>query len=342
MPAILRKQALTILVLALLPFTAWPQDSTSGVVYEGSTGPGKGKHIVLVSGDEEYRSEETLPQLGKILARHHGFKCTALFAIDPKNGTINPNISNIPGLETLKSADLLILFVRFRNLPDEQMKYLVDYIESGKPIIGLRTATHAFNNPGSKLFSKYHWQSKAQGYEQGFGRQVLGETWISHHGDHGKQSTRGIIAPDARDHPIVRGINDGDIWGPTDVYGVRLPLPGDSKPLVLGQVLSGMKPTDEPVPGKKNDPMMPIAWVRTYHTATGKDARIFTTTMGASQDFECVGVRRLLVNASYWCLGMENAINSSSNVAIVGDYQPQPFGNNRFVKGVRPADLAMK
>src|SRR6266436_2823620 len=139
----------------------------------GGDGPGKGKHIVLISGDEEYRSEETLPQLGKILARHHGFKCTALFAIDPKDGTINPNVSNTPGLEALKDADLVVLFLRFRNLPDDQMKHLVDYIESGKPIIGLRTATHAFNNPNSKMFARYHWQGKEKGYEQGFGRQVL-------------------------------------------------------------------------------------------------------------------------------------------------------------------------
>src|SRR6202045_5046709 len=90
------------------------------VVYEGSDGPGKGKHIVLISGDEEYRSEEALPQLAKLLAKHHGFKCTVLFAIDPKDGTINPNQNdNIPGLEALETADLMIIFTRFRNLPDE-------------------------------------------------------------------------------------------------------------------------------------------------------------------------------------------------------------------------------
>src|ERR1700720_1854191 len=96
-----------------------------GVVYEGGEGPGKGKHIVLVSGDEEYRSEEALPQLGKILAKHHGFKCTVLFAIDAKDGTINPNQNdNIPGLEALATADLMIIATRFRNLPDEQMKHI--------------------------------------------------------------------------------------------------------------------------------------------------------------------------------------------------------------------------
>src|SRR3954464_10507765 len=127
------------------------------VVYEGGDGPGKGKHVVLVSGDEEYRSEEALPQLGKILARHHGFKCTVLFAIDPKDGTINPNVNNnIPGLEALKTADLMIIFTRFRNLPDAQMKHVVDYVESGKPIIGLRTATHAFALGGGK-YAKYSW-----------------------------------------------------------------------------------------------------------------------------------------------------------------------------------------
>src|SRR5713226_701514 len=88
----------------------------AGVVYEGGDGPGKGKHIVLVSGDEEYRSEEALPQLGKILAKRHGFKCTVLFAIDRKDGSINPNQNdNIPGLEALKTADMLVIFTRFRN-----------------------------------------------------------------------------------------------------------------------------------------------------------------------------------------------------------------------------------
>src|SRR5205823_5397540 len=93
------------------------------VVYQGGDGAGKGKHIVLVSGDEEYRSEEALPQLGKILARQHGFRCTVLFAIDPKTGVINPTVSNIPGLETLKSADLMIIATRFRNLPESQMQF---------------------------------------------------------------------------------------------------------------------------------------------------------------------------------------------------------------------------
>jgi hypothetical protein len=327
-------------VILLFVCTASGRAADAGVVYDGFDGPGKGKHIVLVSGDEEYRSEEMLPQLGKILAKHHGFKCTVLFAIDPTDGTINPNQSNIPGLEALASADLLIIFTRFRHLPDEQMKHLVAYIESGKPIIGLRTATHAFDNKEGTTYGKYGWQSKS--WEGGFGRQVLGETWISHHGGHGTQATRGIRAKDAADHPILKGIKDGDIFGPTDVYGVRLPLPGDCKPLVLGEVVDGMKPTDKPLAGKKNDPMMPIAWTKTYTTESGNKARTFTSTCASSQDLESEGLRRLLVNASYWAMGMEDKIPDKSKVDLVGVYKPSPFRGGGFVKGVKPADLAIK
>jgi type 1 glutamine amidotransferase len=298
----------------------------------------KGKHIVLISGDEEYRSEEMLPQLAKILSKFHGFKTTTLFAIDKKDGTINPNQGdNIPGLEALKDADLLILFTRFRNLPDEQMKHFVDYIESGKPILGIRTATHAFNL-SSPTYKKYTWTSKEKGYEGGFGRQVLGETWISHHGNHGKEATRGIFAEDAKNHPILKGIKDGEIFGPTDVYGVRLPLPGDSKPLVYGQVVVGMDPKDPPVTGKKNEPMMPIVWTKTYQTESGKTGRILTSTMGCSQDFLNVGFRRLMVNGAYWCLGLEAKTPEESKVDIIGTFEPIKFGNNIFKKGVTPED----
>ncbi len=341
-------RTIPLLLAALLGLASLPARAAVDpmLVFGGSKGAGQGKHVVLVSGDEEYRSEESLPQLAKILARHHGFKCTVLFAIDPKDGTINPNVSNIPGLEALKSADLMILFTRFRNLPEQQMKYIDEYVKSGRPIIGMRTATHAFNIPGDGKYARYSWNSKE--VPGGFGRQVLGETWISHHGHHGKESTRGIIAKDQKDHPILRGIRDGDIWGPTDVYGVRLPLPGDSKALVLGQVLEGMKPTDKPVAGKKNDPMMPVAWVKTYGgqqsqdklAGTAKTGRVFTTTMGAAQDLQSEGLRRLLVNACYWCVGLEDKIPARSNVELVGEYRATPFGFGKFVKGLKPEDYA--
>src|SRR5580765_7395250 len=111
------------LFLALVASAAAASDR---LVLPGKTGPGKGKRIVLVSGDEEYRSEQALPQLARILSERHGFDCTVLFAIDPKDGTIDPtHADNIPGLETLDSADLMVLFTRFRDLPDAQMKHIV-------------------------------------------------------------------------------------------------------------------------------------------------------------------------------------------------------------------------
>jgi len=328
--------------LLLMGVMIGPVDAGSpGLVIEGAKGPGKGKHIVLVSGDEEYRSEEALPQLAKILARRHGFRCTVLFAIDAADGAINPNQrDNIPGLEALDTADLMVIFTRFRDLPDEQMKHIVDYVESGRPVVGLRTATHAFDIRKNKTYQRYTHNSKE--WEGGFGRQVLGETWIRHHGQHSKQSTRGIIVKGQERHPILRGIRDGDIWGPTDVYAVRLPLPGDSRPLVLGQVLEGMRPTDPPVAGNQNEPMMPVAWVKSYTGAQGRAGRVFTTTMGSSQDLENEGFRRLLVNACYWAVGLERRIPAKSKVDLVGDFKPRPFGFGGFAKGVKPSDLASR
>lgn len=314
------------------------EDGFAWVVYEGKDGPGRGKHIVLISGDEEYRSEEALPMLGKILARHHGFKCTVLFAIDPQTGEIAPNVrDNIPGLEMLDTADLMIIATRFRNLPDDQMEHIVRYLEQGKPVIGLRTATHAFDIPPDRKYARFSWRSKEPGWEGGFGRVVLGETWIAHHGDHNKESTRGIIAPGKEQHPIVRGCED--IWGPTDVYRVRLPLPGDSEPLILGQVLEGMLPTDKPVVGPKNDPMMPIAWIKTYQINGGPKGRVFTATMGAAVDFKSEGLRRLIVNASYWCVGLENQIPDRAKVDFVGAFDPNYFGFNGYKRGLRPRDF---
>jgi Trehalose utilisation len=335
---------LLAVLLAALLLTDGPAARAAGgetLVIRGGTGPGAGRQVVLVSGDQEYRSEEGLPQLAKILAKYHGFNCTVLFAIDPADGTINvDNENNIPGLEGLEHADLMIIATRHRNLPDEQMKFVADYVASGRPIIGLRTATHAFKIPEGRKYA-YLGNDQAGGdWDGGFGRRVLGEHWINHHGKHGKQSTRGIIAPGQADNPILRGIKDGDIWGPTDVYAVRLPLPADCKTLVLGQVLEGMHADDKPVEGGPNDPMMPVAWSRIRTAENGKSARSFTTTMGSSTDLENEALRRLVVNATYWAVGIEDQIPAKAVVDLVGTYKTLPFAFGGSQKGVKPADLA--
>lgn len=314
-------------------------------VYEGGGGPGEGKEIVLVSGDEEYRSEEALTQLGRILAKHHGFKCTVVYAIDPKTGVIDcNNQQNIPGLEALGTADLMIIATRFRNPPGEQMRHIDRFLKRGRPVIGMRTATHAFRNRGGWDWSHYAngYNGEKKEWKGGFGRLVLGEMWVNHHGHHGQESTRGLAAPGAEGHPALRGIKDGDIWGPTDVYEVRLPLPGDSSPVVLGQVLAGMEKDDEPVEGRKNNPMMPVAWTKSYQIPGGMKGRVFTTTMGSSTDLVAPGTRRMIVNAAYWLLVMDVPA-AGTDVGIVGEFKPTNFGFRRgdywLKRGVRPSDL---
>ena len=305
------------------------------ITFEGKDGPGKGKHIVFVSGDDEYRSEEALPLMAKIMAEHHGFKCTVLFAIDPATGAITPSHqTNIPGLEALEDADLAVFLLRFRNLPDDQMKYIADYTNSGKPIIGMRTSTHAFNIPGDRKYHEYSFNYNGE-YKKGWGRQVLGETWINHHGHHGRESTGGVPVKGKEGHPILRGCKD--IWGDTDVYGVTK-LEGDSDPILLGAVLDGMTPDAKPVEGKKNEPMMPVAWVKSYKGTSGKTSTVFNTTMGAATDLVSEGTRRMLVNSMFWCLEMEDAITADLNVSIVGDYKPTKFGFGGFRKGLKPSD----
>jgi type 1 glutamine amidotransferase len=300
------------------------------LTFKGGDGPGKGKKVVLVGGDEEYRSEESLPMLGEILSSHHGFDCTVLFAINPETGEVDPmTLDNIPGLDALDTADCMIIATRFRELPDEQMKHIIDFIEAGKPVIGFRTATHAFcykKNPDSP-YAKYDCTNKE--FEGGFGRQILGETWVAHHGDHGHESTRGLVNAEHASHPILKGVKD--VWGTTDVYAVG-ELTGTPQVLLNGQVLVGMNHDDEP---KADTPTMPIAWTKAYTGEKGNTSRVFTTTMGAATDFLCADLRRLLVNAVYWCVGSEDAIDEASSVELVSPYEPTAFGFGTHKKGIK-------
>ncbi len=306
--------------------------------FEGKDGPGKGKHIVLVAGDDEYRSEESMPMLVKILSEHHGFKTTVLFPIHPETGDIVPNYqNNIPGLEQLATADLMIMLIRFRELPDEQAQYIEGFLKAGKPIIGLRTSTHAFAYQKNKdsRFSKWHWMSKVEGWERGFGQRIFGETWVNHHGNHGKEGTRGLIdgVKQANDHPVLRGVTD--IWGPSDVYGIKH-LPDDAEILVYGQSTAELDPNSSLVWEKS---LMPIAWTKPYQIENGKPGMAFASTMGASLDFQSEDLRRLILNASFWLLGMEDDIKPDLSVVLVGKYEPTMFGFDTFRKGMRVSDF---
>src|SRR5687768_17025822 len=307
------------LALAAFVYNASAADE-QWITYQGKSGHGVGKHIVLISGDEEYRSEEALPQLAKILTQRHGFKCTVLFSMNPQTGEIDPNnAKNEPGLEALATADLCIIALRFRTWPDDQMKHFADYVAAGKPIIGLRTSTHAFKDLKGTYASL-----------NDFGKKVLGEQWVSHWGSHKKEATRGIIEPGAKDDPILRGV--ADIFGDTDVYEAH--PPADAKVLMRGQVLKGMKPTDPPAKYTKktnkgreqdvNDPMMPVVWTRLYKNEAGKENKVLCTTLGSATDLQNEGLRRLVVNSVYWGLGMD--VPAKADVGYVGEYKPTDYG----------------
>ena len=335
----LRKRALDASLGAILTVAAFLSAGLASaderwIVFDGGPGIGAGKHVVLVSGDEEYRSEEAMPMLAKILSRRFGFRCTVLFAIHPESGEIDPNVTdNIPGLSALKTADLMVVFTRFRTLPDEQMKHVDAYMQTGRPVIGIRPSVVAFRNAADARYAKYSSDYRGEDFPSGFGRQVLGATWISHHGHHGKESTRGLPVEAMRDHPILRGV--GTMWGPTDVYTVRTPIPHDGQVLVMGQVLQGMHAHAEPSP----KPQMPLAWIKRFPTPAG-DARVFMSTMGDARDFEDENFRRMIVNACFWTMGLEEAIAEETDVATIVPFSPPSFGFNGFRKGLFPRDYA--
>ena len=293
------------------------------LTYQGAGGPGSGKHIVLIAADQEYRSEQSMPMLAGILSKRHGFDCTVLFSVNDK-GESDPTMPthfkdknmthDIPGLEHLGKADLLILFSRMITLPDKQVKHVIDYLDSGKPIIGIRTANHGF--------LKFPYE--VNGKRVRFGDDVLGGAFRGHHGNWHADSTRGILVEAAKDHPILRGVKD--IWGPSDVYRTYpkgKSLPAQCQALVYGQPLLGRNHDDGV--NKEKEPL-PVAWTKTWTGSTGKTARVFHVTMGSAKDYQSAGLRRLTINAAYWCLQMERQISATSSVEYVGEYKPLASG----------------
>ena len=301
-------------------------DNLQWLTYPGGDGPGKGKRIVLIAADQEYRSEQSMPMMAKILSTHHGFECTVLFAVDEK-GEVDPTMPvypekgqklrehHIPGLEQLASADLVIFFPRLLTLPMVEREMIVKYIDSGKPIISLRTGNHGFHAalPYKINDKQVRW-----------GEDVLGGAFMGHHGRYHADSTRGKIVPEQKDHPILRGVSD--IWGDSDVYRTYKEggsLPEGCTALVWGQPLMGRKQSD--APNTKLEPL-PVAWFKNWQTSEGKTARVFHSTMGSGTDLENPGLRRLIINAAYWCMGMEAAITPTRSVDIVGKYDPLESG----------------
>jgi len=323
-------------------FAQTVSDDSPWLTYPGGEGPGKGKHIVLIAAEQEYRSEQSMPMMAKILSQHHGFDCTVLFGVNER-GEVDPTMPvypekekesefkehHIPGLEKLESADLVIFLTRLLTLPASEQEQIVRYVDSGKPIIALRTANHGFRGP---------LPYKMNGKQVRWGEDILGGTFLNHHGRWHADSTRGTIAKDQMQNVIVTGVTD--IWGDSDVYRTYkegTSLPADCTAIVWGQPLMGRKSTD--VPNEKLEPL-PVAWTKLWKTSTGKTGRIFHCTMGSGTDLKSAGLRRLIINAGYWGMGMESSITADRSVEIVGTYEPLESGFNYEELGVKPRPVS--
>lgn len=309
------------------------------LVYEGSKGFGKGKHIVFIANDHEYRSEETCPALAKILAKHYGFRCTVIFGLD-ENGAIQGGGRNMPGMEALKDADLLFFYTRFMNLPDEQVDLLVDYFERGGPVVGVRTSTHCFNGQKGK-WEKLNYNYTGKDYFGGLGEQIFGNTWHkergqSHYGSNHAMGCRITPDPAAKNHPILKGVTR--IHAYSGAY--KSQPPADATPLLEVQVLNTFHPSDDLNTEK---PVVNAGWTRDSYVAPSgktKNARVVYASYGASEDLLSEDGRRFLVNACLWAGGWERKIKPNLNVDIVGEFVPSAYNNGVGITGVKPLDLA--
>jgi len=226
-------------------------------------------HVAFVIAENEYEAASTLPEFARELQQKYGFSCDILHGAD----------YNIPGMESLTSADLVVVYVRRQPLPPEQIEYLREYVNSGKPVVGLRTASHAFclneQDPPEGLAD---WPE--------FDRDVLGGNYHMHHGnkDDTGPFTYVWIEPEAESHPILAGVPRGEFRVRSWLYKTS-PLAGTATTLMMGRV-------------GDRQPHEPVAWTNT-HTGGG---RVFYTSLGHQADFKLPAFRRLLLNGIFWAL----------------------------------------
>jgi type 1 glutamine amidotransferase len=228
----------------------------------------KRPRVVFLSAESEYDAAETLPEFAHELQIKYGLYCEILQGSTENTG---PDRHELTGLETLKKADLAVLFMRRRALAPEQMQYFRDYLAAGKPLIGLRTACHAFDTKGSSPAGYAEWPK--------FDPEVLGGNYHNHYGAGPKCTI--TAAAGAQGNPILVGVKL-PITSDGSLYKVR-PLADSTKQLLIGTI-----PDQEPEP---------VAWTNSY----GK-SRIFFTSLGHPDDFKNASFRQLLINAVFWAM----------------------------------------
>ena len=233
--------------------------------------------VVFVIADDEYDAAKTLPEFARQLEDKYNFCCE--FALARAKGGNTAERNRICHMEALMSADLAIVYVRRRALPPKQMKYLRDYVAGGKPVIGLRTASHAFSLRRQKPPAGYvDWPE--------FDQQVLGGNYHGHHGNKSKEGPQTYVwvKPGMESHPILAGVPGGEVHVRSWLYKT-LPLTDTTAVLMMGRV-------------EDREPHEPVAW--TNITAAG--GRVFYTSLGHPDDFKLDVFRRMLTNAVFWAL----------------------------------------
>jgi uncharacterized protein len=262
-------------------------------------------HVVFVTGDDEYRSEITMPMLAAILEKSHGLR-TSVAISKP----IPQTKTNIEGLEALETADLMVMFTRFRALPDEQLARITRYVDAGKPVVGLRTSTHAFLYPEG---------SPHVALNDGFGRDLFGQKWITHHGN--KSSTAVTVNQQQAQHPILRGVTPfpARSW----LYHV-LPLNGPATILLEGDSIN----SQQTAKAEQYPPHQPVAWTREHN-----GARVFFTTLGHPADFAQESMRRLVINGILWALGKDVPAGGAEATPITPYVAPDSFDLSKVPKG---------
>ena len=234
-----------------------------------SFGQDRRPHVVLVIGEDEYQTATTLPEFAERELATRGIRVTLVHA-SPRD----PN--DFPGLEALRSADAMLVSVRRRTPPANELDLVRRYVASGKPLVGIRTASHAFSLRDDKPPPVGHaaWPQ--------FDAEVLGGHYTGHH-DNDAVATI-WTAPEAQEHPILASISADRFTAKGSLYKTS-PLAASAVPLMLGRV-AGAGPDE------------PVAW--THITRAG--GRVFYTSLGHPGDFESPEFRRLLTGGIFWCL----------------------------------------
>jgi type 1 glutamine amidotransferase len=253
--------------------------------------------IVFVTGDHEYSGEITLPLIAAELEKNYGFRTKVLKAFPNQNAE-----KNIPGLEILKEADLVVFYLRWRQLPAEQLEFIDQYLKSAKPVMGFRTSTHSFNFPKGDVSEKWNaFGEFALNAPPGWG----GKAAHTHYGH--KSTTDVSVIPDAKNHPILTGIEPNfqvSSW----LYRVLPDYPTKgSEWLLMGKAVNPDKEAIE----------NPVAW-------TGRNsfgAKIFTTTLGHPEDFQVESFQHLIINAVHWELGKKVPKNWKGKIEINVPYR---------------------